>query len=99
MPTKPKYFRLGQFSTNRQVIRALGKTIRAMAADTIDSAKGARICAGLGILRTCFETQMLETIQARINEIAEHAVAEAAERAGERSGMLIEHEDHEPSLQ
>jgi hypothetical protein len=100
MPTKSKTFRLGELSTLGQTIRALGKTIRAMANGTIDSQDGARINAGLGILRSCFETQMLESIQSRVNEIAERAVAAASERARERStpSLLIEH-DHEPPLQ
>ena len=100
MPTKPKNFRLGELSNLGQVIRALGKTCRAMACGAIDTQDGARINAGLGILRSCFETQMLESIQSRVNEIAEAAVAAASERARERSmpTLMIEHDEdeHEP---
>jgi hypothetical protein len=98
MPTKPKTFRLGELSNLGQVIRALGKTCRAMANGAIDTQDGARINAGLGILRSCFETQMLESIQSRVNEIAEAAVAAASERARERGmpSLMIEHDEHEP---
>jgi len=44
---KSKEFNLGPLGTLNQVVRALGKTIRAMADDTITSEKGARICNGL----------------------------------------------------
>jgi hypothetical protein len=71
-----------------------------MANGAIDTQDGARINAGLGILRSCFETQMLESIQSRVNEIAEAAVAAASERARERGmhvpSLLIEHDEHEP---
>jgi len=101
MPTKSKNFRLGQLTTLGQVIRALGKTVRAMASGTISTQDGVRICHGLGILRTCFETRDLELIRQRMDEVAVHAAAAAApERTGERTGMLIEHmEPREPSLQ
>jgi hypothetical protein len=52
-----------------QVIKALGKTIRAMADGTIDSQKGARICNGLGIMRACLETVTLERLERRLDEI------------------------------
>jgi hypothetical protein len=100
MPTKSKNFRLGQLGTLGQVIRALGKTIRAMACGAISTQDGVRICHGLSVLRTCFETQMLESIQARVNDIAERAVAEASERSRDRGGvLLIEHKEREPPLQ
>ena len=102
MPTKSKNFRLGQLSTLGQVIRALGKTVRAMASGTISTQDGVRICHGLGILRTCFETRDLELIRQRMDEVAVHAAAAAAERAGERNSIMIEYEapkDREPSLQ
>jgi hypothetical protein len=102
MPTKSKNFRLGQLSTLGQVIRALGKTVRAMASGTISTQDGVRICHSLGILRTCFESRDLEAIRQRMEEVSAHAAAAAAERASERNGMLIEHvepEDREPSLQ
>jgi len=58
--TKSTEFNLGPLGTLNQVVKALGKAIRAMADDTISSEKGARICNGLGILRQCLETQKLE---------------------------------------
>jgi hypothetical protein len=45
----------------------LAKTIRAMADGTLI---GARICKGLGIMRACLETQKLEQLEARMDEIA-----------------------------
>jgi hypothetical protein len=43
---------------------------------------------------------MLEGIQARVNDIAERAVAEASERSRDRGGvLLIEHKEREPPLQ
>jgi hypothetical protein len=102
MPTKSKNFRLGQLSTLGQVIRALGKTVRAMASGTISTQDGVRICHGLGILRTCFETQDLERIRERTDELYAFAAAQNAERLSERNGTpLIEHakQDREPSLQ
>src|SRR5215475_2939208 len=65
----PKEFNLGPLGTINQVIKALGKTIRAMADDTISSEKGARICNGLGILRQCLETQKLEELGDRLNKL------------------------------
>ena len=66
---KPKDFTLGPLGTLNQVVKALGKTIRAMADDTISSEKGARICNGLGILRQCLETQKLEDLGDRLDRI------------------------------
>jgi hypothetical protein len=42
----PKKFQLGPLGNLNQVVKALGKTIRAMADGTIDSQVGARICMG-----------------------------------------------------
>ena len=53
------------------MIKALGVTIRAMADGTLDSQVGARICNGLGIMRACLETQKLEQLEARMDEIAD----------------------------
>jgi YD repeat-containing protein len=50
-----------------QVTKALGKTIRAMADGSLDSQLGARICNGLGIMRTTLETATLERIEDRLN--------------------------------
>jgi hypothetical protein len=67
---KTKQFRIGRLATLRQVIKALGKTIRAMSDGSLDSQVGARICNGLGILRTCLETQKLEQLEVRMGEIS-----------------------------
>jgi hypothetical protein len=60
---------IGRLANLGQVIKALGKTIRAMADGSIDSQVGARICNGLGIMRACLETQKLEQLEARMDEI------------------------------
>ena len=67
--SKSKEFTLGPLGTINQVIKALGKTIRAMAADEIGSQTGARICNGLGILRQCLETQKLEDLGERLDRL------------------------------
>ena len=36
-----------------------------------DTADGARICHSLGILRSCMETQKLELLEARLNQLIE----------------------------
>jgi hypothetical protein len=66
---KSDNFELGPLGTMNQVIKALGKTIRAMADGTIDSQQGARICNGLGIMRACLETVTLERLERRLDEI------------------------------
>ena len=67
--SKSKEFTLGPLGTINQVIKALGRTIRAMADDSISSEKGARICNGLGILRQCLETQKLEDLGDRLDRL------------------------------
>jgi hypothetical protein len=52
-----------------QVIVALGKTIRAMADGSIDSQVGSRICNGLGIMRQCLETQTLDRLGERLDQL------------------------------
>ena len=69
---KTKQFRIGRLATLGQVIKALGKTIRAMSDGSLDSQVGARICNGLGIMRACFETQKLEQLESRVEKIIEH---------------------------
>jgi hypothetical protein len=69
---KTKQFRIGRLATLGQVIKALGKTIRAMSNGSLDSQVGARICNGLGIMRACFETQKLEQLEARMEKIIDH---------------------------
>jgi hypothetical protein len=68
MPKEPKKFKLGPLGNLNQVTKALGKTIRAMADGSLDSQLGARICNGLGIMRTTLETATLERIEERLNQ-------------------------------
>ena len=42
-----------------------------MADGTLDSQVGARIGNGLGIMRACLETQKLEQLESRMDEIAD----------------------------
>src|SRR5262249_24907657 len=69
--TAPRKFKLGPLANLTQVTKGLAKTIRAMADGTLDSQVGARICNGLGIMRACLETQKLEQLEARMDEIAD----------------------------
>ena len=69
---KTKQFRIGRLATLGQVIKALGKTIRAMSDGSLDSQVGARICNSLGIMRACFETQKLEQLEERMEKIIDH---------------------------
>jgi hypothetical protein len=78
--TAPRKFKLGHLGNLNQVIVALGKTIRAMADGTLDSQVGARICNGLGIMRACLETQTMERLEERMDEIADRALVDAADR-------------------
>jgi hypothetical protein len=66
----PRKFKLGPLGSLNQVTKGLAKTVRAMADGTLDSQVGARICNGLGILRTCLETQKLEQLEVRMGEIS-----------------------------
>jgi hypothetical protein len=68
---KTKQFRIGRLANLGQVVKALGKTIRAMSDGSIDSQVGARICNSLGIMRACLETQKLEQLESRMDEIAD----------------------------
>jgi hypothetical protein len=72
----------------------LGKTIRAMADGALDSQVGARICNGLGIMRACLETQKLEQLEARMDEIADRVAHEGTGAARERTST---HEAQRPS--
>jgi hypothetical protein len=89
-----KQFRIGRLANLGQVIKALGKTIRAMADGSIDSQVGARICNGLGIMRACLETQKLEQLEARMDEIADRVARDRTNAARERIGT---HEAQRPS--
>jgi hypothetical protein len=80
-----RQFRIGRLATLGQVIKALGKTVRAMADGSIDSQVGARICNGLGIMRACLETQKLEQLEARMDEIADRVAHERTGAARERT--------------
>jgi len=71
----PRKFKLGPLGSLNQVTKGLAKTIRAMADGTLDSQVGARICNGLGIMRACLETQKLEQLEARMDEIADRLLA------------------------
>jgi hypothetical protein len=85
--TAPRKFRIGHLGTLNQVIVALGKTIRAMADGSIDSQVGARICNGLGIMRACLETQKLEQLEARMDEIAERVARDRTRPAHDRTSI------------
>jgi hypothetical protein len=65
---EPNNFRLGPLGNLNQVTKALGKTIRAMADGSLDSQVGARICNGLGIMRTALETATLERMEERLSQ-------------------------------
>ena len=67
--TAPKKFKLGHLGNLNQVITALGKTIRAMADGSLDSQVGARICNGLGIMRSCLETATLDRLGERLDQL------------------------------
>jgi hypothetical protein len=64
--------------------RGLGKTIRAMSDGSIDSQVGARICNGLGIMRACLETQKLEQLEARMDEITDRVARDRTNAAHDR---------------
>jgi hypothetical protein len=66
--TAPRKFKLGPLGSLNQVTKGLAKTIRAMADGTLDSQVGARICNGLGIMRACMETAVLQRLEARLDE-------------------------------
>jgi hypothetical protein len=56
-----------------------------MADGTLDSQVGARICNGLGIMRACLETQKLEQLEARMDEIADRVARNRTNAARERT--------------
>jgi hypothetical protein len=60
-----------------------------MADGTLDSQVGARICNGLGIMRACLETQKLEQLEARMDEIADRV---ARDRPNAAHDMKNTHE-------
>jgi hypothetical protein len=79
--TAPRKFKLGPLGSLNQVTKA--KTIRAMADGTLDSQVGARICNGLGIMRACLETQKLEQLESRMDEIADRVARDRTNAARE----------------
>jgi hypothetical protein len=83
--TAPRKFKLGPLGSLNQVTKGLAKTIRAMADGTLDSQVGARICNGLGIMRACLETQKLEQLEARMDEIADRVARDRTNAARERT--------------
>ena len=78
--TPPK-FRLGPLKTLHQVLKANGKTIRAMANGTLKTEDGSRIANALSIQRQIIEFQVLQRIETKMGELADKAVSDAAERA------------------
>jgi hypothetical protein len=56
-----------------------------MADGTLDSRVGARICNGLGIMRACLESQKLEQLEARMDEIAHRVAGDKTNAARERT--------------
>ena len=52
-----------------------------MADGSLDSQVGARICNGLGILRACHETQKLEQLESRMDEIVHRIARESTNEA------------------
>ena len=97
----PRKFRLGPLGNLNQVTKGLAKTIRAMADGTLDSQVGARICNGLGIMRACLETQKLEQLEARMDEIADRVARDRNRVARDRTSAVRErtsnHEAQRPS--
>jgi glutamate synthase domain-containing protein 2 len=92
--TVPRQFKLGPLGSLNQVTKGLAKTIRAMADGTLDSQVGARICNGLGIMRACLETQKLQQLEARMDEIADRVARNRTNAARERTRT---HEAQRPS--
>src|SRR5215831_9877900 len=82
--TRPSRSRQG-LTDSYQVTKGLAKTIRAMADGTLDSQVGARICNGLGIMRACLETQKLEQLEARMDDIADRVARDRTNAARERT--------------
>jgi glutamate synthase domain-containing protein 2 len=99
--TAPRKFKLGPLGSLNQVTKGLAKTIRAMADGTLDSQVGARICNGLGIMRACLETQKLEQLEARMDEIADRVARDRNRVARDRTSAARErtsnHEAQRPS--
>jgi hypothetical protein len=56
-----------------------------MAEGSLDSQVGARICNGLGIMRACLETQKLEQLETRMDEITDRVARDRTNAARERT--------------
>jgi len=69
-------YELKQQDTNARRWRTV-----AMADGTLDSQVGARICNGLGIMRACLETQKLEQLEPRMDEIADRVARDRTNAA------------------
>jgi hypothetical protein len=69
---KPK-LKLGRVRTLTQVIKALDKTIQAMANGTVNTQDGARISNSLGIMRMCLETATLQRLEERMALLEDEA--------------------------
>jgi hypothetical protein len=94
---KTKQFRIGRLANLGQVVKALGKTIRAMSDGSLDSQVGARLCSGLvGIMRACLETQKLEQLEARMGEISRllgaRTVVSSPQSIDHKTPLSINHE-------
>jgi glutamate synthase domain-containing protein 2 len=92
--TAPRKFKLGPLGSLNHVTKGLAKTIRAMADGTLDSQVGGRICNGLGIMRACLETQKLEQLEARMDEITNRVARDRTYAAHDRKHA---HEAQRPS--
>ena len=57
---------------------------------------GARICNGLGIMRACLETQKLEQLEARMDEIADPIVDDTRSSPFATALTRSLHERHDP---
>jgi hypothetical protein len=59
--------------------------VAAWAARTAVFGPAIRICNGLGIMRACLETQKLEQVEARMDEIANRVARDRTNAARERT--------------
>jgi hypothetical protein len=91
----PRKYRLTHLGNLNQVTKALAKTLRAMSDGSLDSQVGARICNGLGIMRMCFETQKLEKLEVRMDEIGRRIAG--TRHAIPSLPLSIDHETYGPS--
>ena len=66
-----------------------------MADGTLDSQVGARICNGLGIMRACLESQKLERLESRMDEIADRVARDRTNAASDRTNAAHEEYTHE----